>query len=44
MAQVGGMLLPPLIGLMADMTSLRAALLLAVANAAFVGMLAARVR
>lgn len=44
MAQVGGMLLPLVIGLIADLTSLRAALLLAVANAAVIATLAWRVR
>jgi fucose permease len=44
MAQVGGMLLPPVIGVMADLTSLRAALLLAVANAAVIATIAWRVR
>jgi fucose permease len=44
MAQGGGMLLPPLLGAMADLTSLRVALLLAVANAVIIASLARRVR
>ena len=44
MAQVGGMLLPPLLGVVADLTSLRAALLLAVANTVVIATLAWRVR
>jgi fucose permease len=44
MAQVGGMLLPPVIGVIADLTSLRAALLVAVANAALIATLVWRVR
>ena len=44
MAQVGGMLLPALLGVMADLTSLRAALLLAAANAVVIATLAWRVR
>jgi fucose permease len=44
MAQVGGMLLPPLIGMVADVTSLRVGLLLGVANAMVIAALAWRVR
>ncbi len=44
MAQVGAMVLPPLLGAIADLTSLRAALLLAVANAVVIATLAWRVR
>jgi fucose permease len=44
MAQVGGMLLPPFIGVIADVMSLRVGLLLAVANAVVVAALAWRVR
>jgi hypothetical protein len=38
------MLLPPLIGVMAELTSLRTALLLGVANAAVIATIARRVR
>jgi fucose permease len=44
MAQVGGMLLPPSIGAIADVASLRVALLLAVANMAAIAGLVWRVR
>jgi fucose permease len=40
MAQVGGMVLPPLIGAVADAASLRLALLLAVTNAVIIAILA----
>jgi fucose permease len=44
MAQVGGMLLPPSIGALADVASLRVALLLAVANSLAIAALVWRVR